>query len=184
VTDATGLATLQTTYLQGGATAYVQVQAQGQIIDNSWKVTLGTQSSGNFTLTYGGQTTANIAYNAASSAVQSALQALSGIGTNATVSGSAGGPYTVTFSGALATSTNALTVTFSGLSTPGNASIASQVVYNTFTHQMACKANKPSAFKDVDGLFIVPWELNIIEDPNWNSGQAQTLTVTNLLTGL
>lgn len=37
-------------------------------------------SSGNFTLTYAGQTTANIAYNAADSAIVSALEALSNIG--------------------------------------------------------------------------------------------------------
>lgn len=58
----------------------------------------GTPTGGTFTLSFQGATTATIAYNAASSAVQSALQALSTIGSgNATVSGSAGGPYTVTF---------------------------------------------------------------------------------------
>lgn len=63
----------------------------------------GGPTGGTFTLTYAGQTTAGIAYNAAASAVQSALAALSNVGTgNVTVSGSAGGPYTVTFGGALA----------------------------------------------------------------------------------
>lgn len=41
-----------------------------------YNVGVGAASAGNFTLTYGGLTTANIAYNAASSAVKSALAAL------------------------------------------------------------------------------------------------------------
>lgn len=61
-------------------------------------VTLGTPSAGNFTLTWNGHTTANIAYNAASSAVLSALAALDDgyVSADFTVTGSAGGPYTVT----------------------------------------------------------------------------------------
>lgn len=76
----------------------------------------GSPTGGNFTLTFKGQTTSNIAYNATAGAVQSALEALSTIGTgNVTVAGSAGGPYTVTFQGALLgdvpqmTATSALT---------------------------------------------------------------------------
>ncbi|WP_280389313.1 hypothetical protein [Nocardia wallacei] len=56
----------------------------------------GSPTGGTFTLTVDGQTTTGIAYNAAASAVQSALEALSTVGTgNATVTGSAGGPYSV-----------------------------------------------------------------------------------------
>lgn len=63
----------------------------------------GVPTGGTFTLTYSAQTTAAIAFNAAASAVQTALAALSNVGSaNVTVSGSAGGPYTVTFQGALA----------------------------------------------------------------------------------
>jgi hypothetical protein len=62
-------------------------------------VTLGSgNTGGTFTLTYGGQTTSAIAYNALGSAVQTAFTALSNVGTgNVTVTGSAGGPYTITF---------------------------------------------------------------------------------------
>lgn len=63
-------------------------------------VALGAPTAGTFTLTFNGQTTAAIAFNAAASAVQTALQALSGIGSNVTVAGS--GPYTITFAGLLA----------------------------------------------------------------------------------
>lgn len=61
-------------------------------------VTLGSPSAGTFTLTYRGNTTAGIAYNAAAAAVKSALVALDD-GYDAsdwTVTGSTGGPYTIT----------------------------------------------------------------------------------------
>ncbi len=63
----------------------------------------GTPTGGTFTLTggYGGTaTTAPIAYNAASAVVQTAVQALPGF-SGVTVSGSAGGPYTITFPASL-----------------------------------------------------------------------------------
>jgi hypothetical protein len=56
----------------------------------------GTPTGGTFTLTSGGNSTV-IAYNAAASTVQSAIQAWGGIYAAVTVSGSAGGPYTITF---------------------------------------------------------------------------------------
>lgn len=61
-------------------------------------VTLANATGGTFTLTYNGETTAPIAYNAANTAVKSALEALPNIADGSlTVTGSAGGPYTVTF---------------------------------------------------------------------------------------
>jgi hypothetical protein len=63
----------------------------------------GAPTGGTFVLTYGNVATTDIAYNAAAATVQTAIQALPGIGAgNATVTGAAGGPYTVTFTGALA----------------------------------------------------------------------------------
>lgn len=65
--------------------------------------TTGSPTGGTFTVTEEGQTTTAIAYNATAATVQTALQALSTIGAgNVTVTGSAGGPYTVTFTGVLA----------------------------------------------------------------------------------
>lgn len=58
----------------------------------------GTPTGGTFTLTIGGITSAPIAYNAASSAVQTAVRAIATPWGGATVSGSAGGPYTITLS--------------------------------------------------------------------------------------
>lgn len=69
----------------------------------------GTPTGGTFTLTFGAQTTSTIAYNAAASAVQTALQALSSIGSgNALVTGSAGGPYKVQFTGTMAKTAESL----------------------------------------------------------------------------
>lgn len=63
----------------------------------------GAPTGGTFTLTFRGQTTAPIAYNADGVAVQTALEALSTIGAgNVTVAGAIGGPHTVTFAGVLA----------------------------------------------------------------------------------
>ena len=58
----------------------------------------GTPTGGTFSLTIGGQTASGIAYNAAASAVQTAIRALSPLWAGATVAGAAGGPYTVTLS--------------------------------------------------------------------------------------
>lgn len=60
----------------------------------------GAPTGGTFTLTWSGQTTADIAYNATAAAVQAALEALSNIAPgDVTVTGSAGGPYTLTWGG-------------------------------------------------------------------------------------
>lgn len=65
-------------------------------------ITLANATGGTFTLTYSGQTTSAIAYNATAATVQAALEALSNIAVgDVAVTGSAGGPYTVTFQGAL-----------------------------------------------------------------------------------
>jgi hypothetical protein len=82
----------------------------------------GSPTGGTFTLTFGGQTTGAIAYNAAASAVQTALEALSTIGVgNVVVSGSAGGPYTVNFVNDLG-NTNVAAMTASGASLTGGTS--------------------------------------------------------------
>ena len=64
-----------------------------------------------FTLTFGGQTTAEISSEATASTVQTALEALSNVGAgNVAVSGAAGGPYTITFRNALERTDQSLTV--------------------------------------------------------------------------
>src|SRR5438552_12174920 len=101
--DATGMTPL--TNLQAGSTQFMRILGQGAIIDNLQTVTIGGGATGGtFSLSYKTQTTAPITYSAAltSTTVNTAFQLLSGVGSNCTVTGSAGGPYTFTFSGALA----------------------------------------------------------------------------------
>lgn len=77
----------------------------------------GSPTGGTYTVKPTGGSTESpvIAYNAAASAVQTAIRALGGSYAQASVSGSAGGPYTVTFAAAagdvtaLALGTNSLT---------------------------------------------------------------------------
>lgn len=82
----------------------------------------GGPTGGTFTLTFSGQTTAAIAYNATAAAVQTALEALSNINPgDVTVTGNAGGPYTLTFGGQyLGDNTAQMTATgsFTGGTTP------------------------------------------------------------------
>lgn len=60
----------------------------------------GGPTGGTFTITFSGQTTAAIAYNATAAAVQTALEALSNVNPgDITVTGNAGGPWTLTFGG-------------------------------------------------------------------------------------
>lgn len=63
-------------------------------------VTVTAATGGNFTLTFDGQTTGNILYNASASTVQSTLEGLSNITSgDVLVTGAAGGPWTVEFRG-------------------------------------------------------------------------------------
>jgi hypothetical protein len=80
---------------------------------------VGQPTGGTFTLTFQAEETSNIAYNASESTVESALEALSTIGSgNVTVTGGAGGPWTVTFAGAEA-NTDQLSITGDGSSLTG-----------------------------------------------------------------
>jgi len=70
-------------------------------LPKQWTVTLGSASAGNFTLSHNGNPTGNIAYNASAATVKAALAGISDswTATQWTVTGSAGGPYTVTSPG-------------------------------------------------------------------------------------
>jgi len=88
----------------------------------------GTPTGGTFTIsvTAGGstQTTSGIAYNASAATVQTALAALSNVGSgNVAVTGSAGGPYSITFAGYVGW-LGAVKVTADGTSLTGGTSPA------------------------------------------------------------
>ncbi|KIF66297.1 hypothetical protein HY68_36975 [Streptomyces sp. AcH 505] len=83
----------------------------------------GGPTGGTFTLTYSGQTTTAIAYNATAATVQAALVALSNLAPgDVVVTGATGGPYTLTFGGALLGENVAsltATASFTGGTSPG-----------------------------------------------------------------
>ncbi len=93
----------------------------------------GSPTGGTFTLTFGGHTTSTINWNASASAVQTALQALSSIGTgNVTCTGGAL-PTTavvITFTGTLA-DTNVSTITIGTNSLTGGTSPAPHIAATT-----------------------------------------------------
>ncbi|WP_155292973.1 hypothetical protein [Rhodococcoides fascians] len=83
-------------------------------------------TGGTFTLTYQGVATTALSNTATAAAVRSALQALAGIGAgNVDVTGSAGGPYTITFIGDLAGDpVSLLTASGASLTPPGTVVVA------------------------------------------------------------
>lgn len=112
-------------------------------------LSIGSPSAGTYTITFNGQTTSSIAYNAIASTVASDLAALSSVGTgNVTVTGSgtSGSPFVITFSGALTTPLPAISVTSSltggtvVISTPQtgyNASAEGTITSTRLLHQSA-----------------------------------------------
>lgn len=94
----------------------------------------GTPTGGTFTLTYGGQTTAAIAYNASAAAVLAALVALPNIGSSANVdtSGGAlpGSAVVVTFQGELGNSVQPV-MTADGAGLTGGTTPAVTVTHTT-----------------------------------------------------
>jgi hypothetical protein len=92
----------------------------------------GAPTGGTFTLTYDGATTAGIAFNATAAAVRSALEALTTVNQgDITVTGSAGGPYTVTFGGPAIVGGDVPQMTASGASLTGGSSPAAGVATAT-----------------------------------------------------
>lgn len=94
---------IDTSGLTGGPAVVVQIQ-QGGEGDNEVKLItfINAPTGGTFKLSFDGQTTSNIAYNATASTIQAALEALSSIGVgNVGVTGNIGGPFTVIFIGDL-----------------------------------------------------------------------------------
>jgi len=93
-------------------------------------VTLKAATSGDFTVKFQGQTTAAIPFNATAAVVQGALEGLSSIGSgNVSVSGAAGGPYTVEFKGSLGfTSVEEMTCDGSALNGGASCTVATTVM--------------------------------------------------------
>lgn len=157
--------------LIGGTTYFLRIDAQSSVLTDNYQVVTinGGPTGGNFTLTYKTQTTASIAYNATAAQVASALQALTAIGaTGCTVSGSAGGPYTVTLTGALVNDQSLLTHTDSltGGVSP-NVTIAQTALPYIARRDFAIRLAPSSpigAFKDTKGAYSRDLAFVIVED--------------------
>lgn len=128
------------------------------------QVSLGAPTGGNFTLTWNGATTANIAFNATAAAVASALQLLPGLSvSNVSVTGGPGNttPFVVTFIGNLAGTNLPLTGSGVGLTggtfliTPYNQELNiafANISYDTMDHD----TTKDNVLMKVKGQVIVP----------------------------
>ena len=90
---------------RGGVTRASYAVLDGQVGNTTNAVntiTLTAATSGTFTVSFGGQTTAALAYNISTAALQTALTGLSSIGVgNSTVTGTAGISYVCTFAGTM-----------------------------------------------------------------------------------
>src|SRR5258706_5399841 len=173
--DVTGMTEL--TFLQTGSTQFLRINAQGQVIDNNQTVTIGGgATTGNFTLSYKGQTTANISYavGLTPATVQTAYQLLSTVGANCTVSGPNGGPFIFTYTGTLANDTTAMTATNVSLTGGTPTIVVTQTqAYNVYQHDMAVKVSKTKPIKDDKRGICQERGVTILENATW--GKAPTL---------
>lgn len=118
------------------STDSLSFDVQGALINN-FTVSLGSPTAGNFTLTFNGQTTANISFNATAASVQSALALLSTVPVGSmTVTGPTGGPYGVQFTSVLTGSALPLTGSGTGL-TGGTFAVAAGVGNHELNVQIA-----------------------------------------------
>lgn len=146
------------TVIAGGGTNEVQ------------KVTItGTPTGGTFTLSFGGNTTAAIAFNATASAVDTALEALASIGTGGvTVTGGPGPgtPWTVTFVGSKA-ATNVAQMTATSSLTGGTPAIAVTTVTDGIngtpasTTTSTCRPTLAWSYSDQLSLAQINWQLYV-----------------------
>jgi len=133
----------------------------------------GTPTGGNFTLTFDGEETANIAYNADASAVDSALEALSNIPAGGVTCGGGplpGTPVTVTFTGGLAKQdVSLMTADDDGL-TGGT---APAVAVSLTTPGYSPATNLTPQINGMDG-----WETQVERIPTENLANTFTPTIT------
>lgn len=125
--------------------------------------TTGTVTAGTFTLTYSGQTTGNIAYNATASAVQTALEALSNIAVgDVSCSGGPlpGTPVDVTFTGNLA-ATNVTQMTSTDTLTGGSTSISTTTAGVAAADTLSLVANLPIVWT-TDSVFSCPLTVDVV----------------------
>lgn len=124
----------------------------------------GTPTGGTYTLTFSGQTTAPIAYNANAAAIQAALEALSNINPgDVTVSGT--GPYVITFGGQYGfANVPAITATgsFTGGTSPAIA-VTTTTAGNPGSNVIGYRAPSVNVDPNPNGVAIEAWS-NAVRD--------------------
>jgi hypothetical protein len=135
----------------------------------------GTPTGGGFALSFGGQTTGSIPFNATAAAVQTALTALGGIGAGNVVC--AGGPLpgtavTITFAGSLAVGPQPLIAvaanTLTGGTTPAPAIANTTAGVATTDVQTLSLTGGPTA-----GTFTLTFQAQTTAGIPWNATNAQ-----------
>jgi hypothetical protein len=149
----------------------------------------GGPTGGTFTLSFEGATTGALAYNVAAADVQTALRALSTInGANVTVTGSAGGPFTVTFIGTkVAAAQLLMTTSYAALTGGTNPTVT--VVRATpggqlksLTLDYRCRFHVVNV-GNIEGERVFAVEGIAVKDPAANSGTTSDMRAT-LLNGI
>jgi hypothetical protein len=156
-----------------GRTYFLRIENKGDMLDNQNVLTItGTPTGGTFTLTYKGQTTGAIAYNATNTTVQTALAALSTIGAgNVVVTGGPGPgtPWTVNFvSGLLQNDSSVITHadSFAGGASPALAIVQTLTPYE-HTVDVAIKLMKKAAWANKGSVYARDFDFTIAEDATW-----------------
>lgn len=120
----------------------------------------GSPTGGTFTLTFQGETTAAIAYNATAAAVKTALVAASADLTadDITVTGSAGGPWTITFVGTAEGGQDQPAITATGSLTGGT---TPSIAVSTSTAGVAGATDGRESTANIVGICqtFLPWQL-------------------------
>lgn len=131
------------------------------------KITI-TATDGTFTVTYKGQTTSGLAYNITAANLQTAIRGLSTIGSsNVTVTGSTGGPYTVTFVSALAaTQVDLLVVDDASLTGSGEVELITMGIEAGGIKGIFNQAGTQSAELDTSDLDCLIDAITVAEDAN------------------
>lgn len=170
--------------LTGGAVNVSTVQDSAAAVNEIETVTLDSgPTGGTFTLTFNGETTAGIAYDASAATVQAALEALATpVPGDFSVSGADGGPWSVTFTGAYA-GTDVTEMTGSGASLTGGGS-------QTLTANTTTTATGPNNWNDAEnfstGNLPTTGDTVIVDDPNagdilWNLDALSAETLAKLV---
>lgn len=146
---------------------------------------VGSPTGGTFTITVAGQTTTALAYNATAATVQTALQAFSGGYAGAptanpfglTVTGSAGGPYTITFANfGSPVSANQKSLT-GGTAAASQATVAQSPVLDSGLRAIGGDWSQAAWGQGMDITIKMSDQASYYDGTNWHSAFAENLVL-------